>query len=172
MPNTPKIRTLIGATNLYSGKLDIYKFEEQNDYNKVLLLMSSCAIPGIFPPISFNKQLYADGGTLSNELIQVEHDNEYLNITFITPFEDFVYMNKPIHSLNDMLCRTLMIISNNFNNPMATLHEDCKNPIGEINKYYVSPQWLRRYNILNFNKGKELIDIGYTNMLHKRYYIC
>ena len=32
--------------------------------------MSSTAIPGVFPPISFNGQLYADGGTLSNELIE------------------------------------------------------------------------------------------------------
>jgi len=172
MPHPPQIRTRIGATNLYSGKMDIYNFEEQNDYNKVLLLMSSCAIPGVFPPVSFQKQLYADGSTLSNELIHVEHDKEYLNITFITPFEDFVYTDKPINSLNDMLCRTLMIIRNNFNNPMATLNENCENPIGEINKYYVSPKLLKCYHILNFNKGKELIDIGYKNMLHKRYYIC
>ena len=68
MPNDPIIHTLIGATNIYSGKLDIYNFEDQDNINKVLLLMSSSAIPGMFPPINFNNQLYADGGTLSNEL--------------------------------------------------------------------------------------------------------
>ena len=92
MPNPPSIHTLIGATNLYSGKLDVYAFEDQDDINKVLLLMSSSAIPGMFPPIAFNNQLYADGGTLSNELIEVEHDNKYLNITFITPYEDWNMM--------------------------------------------------------------------------------
>ena len=45
--------------------------------------MASSAIPGLFPPIEFNKSLYADGGTLSNELIEVEHDKTYLNITRI-----------------------------------------------------------------------------------------
>ena len=172
MPNKPTIHTLIGATNLYSGKLDLYAFEEQNDIDKVLLLMSSSAIPGIFPPIHFKEQLYADGGTLSNELIQVEHDNKYLNITFITPYDDIEYDNTPITSLKDMLCKTMKIVFNNFNNPMATINENCKNPIGEINKYYVPSNVLKGYNILEFDKGSELIDIGYNNVIHKKYIIC
>ena len=48
MPKNPSIHTLIGATNLYSGKLDIYTFEDQDDINKVLLLMSSSAIQVFF----------------------------------------------------------------------------------------------------------------------------
>lgn len=172
MPNQPVIHTLIGATNMYSGKLDIYNFEDQDDINKVLLLMSSSAIPGMFPPIQFNDQLYADGGTLSNELIQVEHDSNYLNITFITPYEDYVYNDTPISSLKDMLCRTVMILLSNFNNPMASLNQNCKVPIGEINKFYVPPEVLIGYNILNFDNGQELIDIGYNNVIHKKYIIC
>ena len=172
MPNKPVIHTLIGATNIYSGKLDIYNFEDQDDINKVLLLMSSSAIPGMFPPITFNEQLYADGGTLSNELIQVEHDSNYLNITFITPYEDYEYNNTPITSLKDMLCRTIMILLSNFNNPMASLNQNCKMPIGEINKYYVPPSVLTNYNILNFDNGEELINIGYNNVIHKKYIIC
>lgn len=172
MPNQPLIHTLIGATNIYSGKLDIYSFEDQDDINKVLLLMSSSAIPGMFPPIEFNNQLYADGGTLSNELIQVEHDSNYLNITFITPYEDYEYNNTPITSLKDMLCRTVMILLSNFNNPMASLNQNCKSPIGEINKYYVPPNVLDGFNILNFDNGDELINIGYNNVIHKKYIIC
>lgn len=172
MSGEPVIHTLIGATNMYSGKLDIYNFEDQDDINKVLLLMSSSAIPGMFPPISFNDQLYADGGTLSNELIQVEHDNNYLNITFITPYEDYEYNNTPITSLKDMLTRTVMILLSNFNNPMATLNQNCKSPIGEINKYFVSSEVLKGYNILNFDNGDELINIGYNNVIHKKYIVC
>ena len=172
MPNKPIIHTLIGATNMYSGKLDIYNFEDQDDINKVLLLMSSSAIPGMFPPINFNNQLYADGGTLSNELIEVEHDNKYLNITFITPYEGYIYNDTPITSLKDMLLRTINIVINNFNNPMASLNQNCKSPIGEINKYYVPPEVLSNYNILNFDNGAELIDIGYKNVVHNKYNIC
>jgi len=172
MPNPPLIHTLIGATNIYSGKLDVYAFEDQNNINKVLLLMSSSAIPGMFPPIEFNNQLYADGGTLSNELIDVEHDHNYLNITFITPYEDLEYDNSPITSLKSMLCRTVKILMSNFNNPMASMNENCKIPIGEINKYFVPSEVLRGYNILDFNNGEKLIDIGYKNVIHKKYIIC
>lgn len=172
MNNTPSIHTLIGATNLYSGKLDIYAFEEQDDINKVLLLMSSTAIPCLFPPVSFNDQLYVDGGTLSNELLQVEHDNNYLNITFITPYDDLEYNNAPITSIKHVLDRTIQILLCNFNNPTTSINKNCKNPIGEINKYYVPSELLSGYNILNFNTGAELINIGYKNVLHKKYTIC
>lgn len=172
MPNKSIVRTLIGATNMYTGKLDIYNFQEEDDINKVLLLMSSCAIPGIFPPIKFKNKLYADGGTLTNELIELEHDQNYLNITFITPYEDNIYNNNEIKCLKDMLCRTIMIILNNFNSPISSSNQNCKIPIGEINKYYVPSEVLKGYNILNFNNCADLIDIGYKNVIHKKYNIC
>ena len=168
MPNKPLIHTLIGATNMYTGKLDIYNFEEENDINKVLLLMASCAIPGIFPPIKFKDQLYADGGTLSNELIDVEHDNNYLNITFITPYDDYIYDNNEIKSMKDMLCRTAMIVLNNFNNPISSLNENCRRHIGEINKYCVPSEVLKGHNILNFNNCEELINIIYVSIKNKK----
>ena len=171
MPGEPVIHTLIGATNLYSGNLDVYAFESNED--KVHLLMSSSAIPGLFPPIDFNGSMYADGGTLSNELLQVEHSGgEYINITFITPYEGFIYDNEPIDSLGDMIKRTVMIVSANYNNPLATLNQNCVNPIGEINKYYVDPALLEGYSILNFDDGQELIDIGYNGIRQKKYKLC
>ena len=171
MPGEPVIHTLIGATNLYSGNLDVYAFESNED--KVHLLMSSSAIPGLFPPIDFNGSMYADGGTLSNELLQVEHKgDEYINITFITPYEGFIYDNEPIDSLGNMIKRTIMIVSANYNNPLATLNQNCVNPIGEINKYYVDPALLEGYSILNFDDGQELIDIGYNGIRQKKYKLC
>jgi predicted acylesterase/phospholipase RssA len=172
LPNQPIIHTIIGATNMYSGQLDTYNFEEQNNTDKVLLLMSSSAIPGIFPPIKFNNKLYADGGILSNELIEVEHDNKYLNITFITPYEGYIYDDSPIDTLREMLKRTMSILLANFDDPIASLNQNCKIPIGEINKYFVPPELLKNYSILNFEKGAELIDIGYNYVTHKKYNIC
>ncbi len=172
MPGEPVIHTLIGATNLYSGNLDVYSFEDNDDLNKVYLMMSSSAIPGMFPPIKYNGNLYADGGTLSNELLQVEHNGQYINITFITPYEGYIYDDSPINSLEDMVKRTLMIVTSNFNNPMSIINQNCKNPIGEINKYFVDPMVLEGYSILNFDKGSELIDIGYNNVQHKKYKLC
>jgi NTE family protein len=172
MPNEPVIHTLIGATNLYSGNLDVYSFEDNDDLNKVYLLMSSSAIPGLFPPIRYNGNQYADGGTLSNELLQVENSNQYINITFVTPYEGYIYDNTPINSLKEMIKRTINIVTSNFNNQMAKINQNCENPVGEINKYFVKPELLKGYNILNFDNGKELIDIGYNNVEYKKYKLC
>lgn len=172
MPNEPVVHTLIGATNLYSGNLDVYTFEDNDDLNKVYLLMSSSAIPGLFPPIRYNGNQYADGGTLSNELLQVENSNQYINITFVTPYEGYIYDNTPINSLKEMIKRTINIVTSNFNNQMTKINQNCENPIGEINKYYVDPELLKGYNILNFDNGKELIDIGYNNVEHVKYKLC
>jgi len=172
MPSKTAVPTLIGATNLYSGNLDVYSFEDNDEANKVLLLMASSAIPGIFPPINYNGQLYADGGTLSNELLQVKGQIGYLNITYITPYEGYKYDDEPITSLKDMVKRTWDIVSGNFNNPLATLNQNCVNPVGEINKYFVSPEYLKDYNSLNFDTGKELIDIGYKYVTSRKYKIC
>jgi len=171
MPNEPVVKTLIGATNLYSGNLDVYTFNDNDNINKVLLLLSSSAIPGIFPPIEYNGYLYADGGTVSNELLQVEHGG-YLNITYITPYEGFKYDNSPITSLKDMLIRTFEVVSSNFNNPLTTMNQDCLKPIGEINKYYVKPEYLSDYSSMNFDYGSELIEIGYKYVSKKTYKIC
>lgn len=171
MPNEPVVKTLIGATNLYSGNLDVYTFNDNNNTNKVLLLLSSSAIPGIFPPVEYNGNLYADGGTVSNELLQVEHGS-YLNITYITPYEGFLYDSSPITSLKDMLVRTFEIVSSNFNNPLITMNQDCANPIGEINKYFVKPEYLSGYSSMNFDYGSELVEIGYKYVSKMSYKIC
>ena len=172
MPNEPVVHTLIGATNLYSGNLDVYSFEDNDDLNKVYLLMSSSAIPGLFPPIRYNGNQYADGGTLSNELLQVENSKEYINITFVTPYEGYIYDDSKIDSLKEMIKRTINIVTSNFNNPLSKINQNCETQIGEINKYFVDPELLKGYNILNFDKGKELIDIGYNNVEHKKYKLC
>jgi|UniRef100_A0A6C0D9D8 hypothetical protein len=192
MPNEPIVHTLIGATNLNTGNLDIFSFEENKNLDdKINLLMASSAIPAIFPPIKYNGTLYVDGGTLSNELLQVEHVQqidkskdkskdkdkdkykyEYLNITFITPYDGFPLNLSPIESLKDVIERTISILFSNFDNPIVTLNQNCENPIGEINKYYLNSSYLNGYNMLHFDKGAELINIGYKYMEHKKYKLC
>jgi predicted acylesterase/phospholipase RssA len=173
MPNGPVVNTLIGATNMYSGNLDVFSFQDNDDANKVLLLMSSSAIPGVFPPIKYNGQLYADGGTLSNELLQVKSNTgKYINITYITPSQGYSYNDNPIDTLKEMLTRVFKIVSSNFNNPIVTLNQNCEQPVGEINKYFVSSDYLKEYNTLNFDYGKELIDIGYKYVQRQKLKLC
>jgi hypothetical protein len=166
MPKTPAVHTLIGATNMYSGNLDVYTFEDQTDQDKVLLMMSSSAIPGLFPPVAFKDWVYADGGTL-------EHlDDQYLNITYITPYNSYSYNDDPIDSLETMLKRTVSILLANYNDPLTTMYQNCKTPIGELNQFYVPSEYLDGYTMLNFDHGQELIDIGYRYMESKKYKLC
>jgi len=173
MPNEPVIHTLLGTTNLYSGNLDVYSFEDNDTLNKVHLMMASSAIPGLFPPITYNGNLYADGGILSNELLQVENNkSDYINITYITPYEGYIYDDTPIVSLKDILKKTISIVTSNFNNPLSSINQNCRTPIGEINKYFVKSEYLKGYNILDFEQGGKLIDIGYKYVEHKKYNLC
>ena len=169
----PVIETYVGATNLYTGNLDIYRYdllETTND--RVDLLMCTSAIPVVFPPITFKGSQYADGGTLQNELIDIVHDSSYLNITFITPSVGSIYNDSPITSLEQMVLRTGQVVLSNWNNAIPKLNSNCVNPIGEINKYYVDPKLLNDYNMLNFNTGTELIDIGFNNVIHEKSILC
>lgn len=167
------VETYIGTTNLYSGNLDVYRYDllKTNDEH-VDLLMCTSAIPVVFPPIMFKGSQYADGGVLQNELIDITHDDSYLNITFITPSVGSLYDNTEITSIKEMILRTGKIVVNNFNNAIPKLNKNCENIIGEINKYYVDPQLLSNYNMLNFDNGAELIKIGYDNIQHEKSYIC
>ena len=158
---------------MYSGNLDTFSFQENDDANKVLLLMSSSAIPGVFPPINYNGQLYADGGTLSNELLQVKgNTGKYVNITYITPSQGYTYNDDPIDTLKEMLIRVFKIVSSNFNNPVVTLNQNCENPIGEVNKYFVSSEYLKDYSSLDFDYGKDLVNIGYKYVQRQKLKLC
>ena len=169
----PCIETYVGTTNLYSGNLDVYRYDLLNTSDeRVDLLMCTSAIPIVFPPINFKNSQYADGGTLQNELINVLHDQSYLNITFITPSVGSIYNNEPITSLSQMAIRTGQVVINSWNNAIPKLNVNCDKPIGEINKYYVDPKYLTGYNMLNFDTGKELIDIGYNHVIHEKSILC
>jgi predicted patatin/cPLA2 family phospholipase len=172
MNKEPVIDTYIGATNLYTGRLDVYKFNDDNDVDKVLLLMSTSAIPVVFPPITYKNYMYADGGTLSNELLDIIHDDSYLNITYITSSQGISQLSEPIKTLKDMIKRTIQIVNGNYNDPITKLNQNCKNPYGEVNMFYVDNSYLEDYNMLNFDNGKDLIDIGYNYMETKKYVLC
>ena len=173
MTSKPVIDTLIGTVNLYTGNLDVYKFNDNHSIeDRVLLLMSTSAIPVAFPPIKYKNYMYADGGTLSNELLDVVHSSDYLKITYITPYGPMEENDTPIDSIKEMVTRTFQIVKKNYNNPFARLNHECKTPYGEITYYYVDSQVLKGFSMLNFDKGADLISIGYNNVKSKTYTLC
>ena len=95
-----------------------------------------------------------------------------MNITFITPSVGSIYNNEPITSVKQMIIRTTQILISEWDNAIPKLNVNCPFPIGEINKYYVNPILLDNYNMLNFDTGAKLINIGYNNMLHEKSVLC
>jgi predicted acylesterase/phospholipase RssA len=173
MTNEPVIETMIGAVNLYTGNLDTYMYDSTlHIEDKIKLLMSTSAIPVVFPPIKFKDYMYVDGGTLSNELLDIIHSSDYLNITYITPYDTMIEDDSTIDTIEEMVMRIFRVVKHNYNNPISQLNQNCKTPYGEINYYYVPQTVLSGYSMLNFNKGAELIDIGYMNTRSKKYKLC
>ena len=173
MTNEPVIETIIGAVNLYTGNLDTYLYDYTLDKeDKIKLLMSTSAIPIVFPPIKFKGYLYADGGTLSNALLDIVHSPDYVNITYITPYDTMIEDDTTIDTIEEMILRTFRVVKHNYNNPISQLNQNCETPYGEVNYYYVTPSALSGYSMLNFNKGAELIEIGYLNTKSKKYKLC
>ena len=64
------------------------------------------------------------------------------------------------------------IIVGNYNDPITKMNQNCKTPYGEVNMFYVDNNYLEDYNMLNFDNGKELINIGYNYMETKKYMLC
>lgn len=173
MKSKPVIDTLIGTVNMFTGNLDIYKYNDIHSVeDKALLLMCTSAIPIVFPPVKYNNYLYADGGTLSNELLDIVHSSDYLNITYITPYDVMNENDMPINSITDMISRTFQIVKKNYNNPFTRLNHECNKPYGKITYYYVNSELLKEHSMLNFDKGIELINIGYNNMKSKTFVLC
>ena len=173
LKSEPIIDTLIGTVNLNTGNLDTYKYNDNHSIeDKVLLLMSTSAIPIAFPPVKYKNYMYADGGTLSNALLDIVHSSDYLNITYISPYGVVEDNDNSIDNIKDMVVRTFQIVKKNYNNPFTRLNHECNKPYGEITYYYVDSKALNGYNMLNFDKGAELIDVGYNNVQFIKYKLC
>lgn len=173
MHTPPVVPTLIGTVNLYTGYLDIFQFLDMAYNDRVSLLMCSSAIPALFPPIPLGSGLYVDGGTLSNELLQVEHDGKWLNITYITPSQTLALpTNISLTTMEEIVKRELSIVWNGFNDPFKTMNTQCVSPIGEVHLYYVDGGLLSEYSMLDFDHGAELVEIGFKNAQHRVYPLC
>lgn len=144
-----------------------------SNIDKTNLLLCTSAIPVFFPPITFQNAQYVDGGTLQNELLNIKHDDSYLNITFITPFSDDIFDDSELTSMKDIIFITWKVVKNSFNNEYNKINQNFNGIYnGEVNKYFIDSVLLDKYSMLNFNDGSELIEIGYNYMKHKRIYFC
>ena len=174
LPSSVK-ETMIGTTNLNTGFLDIYYYDKLNLDDQIKLLMCTSAIPVAFPPIQFKNQLYVDGGEIQNQLLDpiTSITDKFINITYITPY-DVLEPNYNITTFEDIVKRNIQVVTNTFNNEMYRLNQNCLNGSkrGVIYMYFINSSVLSGYSMLNFNKGAELIKLGYNNVKYRTFNLC
>lgn len=166
--NKQVIPAIVGSSNLYTGYMDIFNLEEYSMEDRINILMTTSAIPIVFPPIELNNSLYVDGGVISNSIINgIDHIikcNTY-NITYIStssPLKTESTYN--ITNIYDYTKRVIEVIKYDFNNELAEIKNFYCSPktTNNMNINYCYPTYnnLYKYSILDFTKGKELFNIG------------
>jgi predicted patatin/cPLA2 family phospholipase len=170
-PNPPL--TLIGASNVYTERLDIFKYTELSHDDKINVLMSTSSIPVIFPPRKYNGGLYVDGGVISNQLIyQVigQINCTFYNITLINArIKDVA--NNDIISLTSYLGALVHMILSTFDNQVSQL-VTCEYPIGQINAYFPTSPDLNKYSPLDFDNEAILYKLGKADNIYLKYDLC
>lgn len=162
---------LIGATNLLTQQLNIFQFNGLSLNDKMDVLMSTTAIPIVFPPRKFNQSMYIDGGLISNEIIRevlTMINCSWYNITFINarPKTDTV----PITGLFTYIGAVLDVLLATFDSELVTTR--CQSPKGEINACYPTDPLLNHYSVLDFDHGVTLYESGQLHFECVRYDLC
>lgn len=158
--------TLIGSTNINSQKLDIFRYDKLPVKDQVDVLMGTSAIPILFKPRKINDCLYVDGGTIENEIIyQVldAYEADYYHFTFVCATNK-EKMNLKINNIIDYIKCVSTLLVNNYVYDIAKIKNtyfDCKR--GKIDICYPTDPELMKYSFLNFNNGKEILELSKKN---------
>lgn len=164
--------TMIGASNLLTEELDVFIFNDKTEAEKVDVLMATSAIPIAFPPRVINGTHYADGGVISNELInQVlgQRDCSFYNITFVNAHhKDGRNTITGFISFIEAVYHTVM---NDYDSQLAQV-TNCPYPKGHIKACYPTAAELAKYSILDFDNGLALFELGRKERQCFDYLLC
>lgn len=114
-------------------------------------LMASSCIPGMFDPMEINKVFYVDGGVLNN--LPVE-PLEGICETIIGVNCNHLPIEHNIKNIKSLIERTV-IMSMNYN--AYSRKNSCD--------YFIEPQGLARYGVLDIKKAKEIFEAGYQTAI-------
>jgi predicted acylesterase/phospholipase RssA len=164
---------LIGASNVLTEQLDVFSFHDLSFQEKIDVLMSTTAIPFIFPPRTFRNGLYVDGGVISNEMITQaigEVQCNFYNITFISASTRDKNTNK-VDGLFSYLSAVVRMIFRTFDNQLAQV-SSCTYPKGQITACFPTSEELNNYSIFDFDHGSQLYELGKQNNECEVFQLC
>lgn len=140
----------VAITNLNTGDIEIRSEGRLYD-----VVMASSSIPLVFSPVEINGQLYVDGGLLSNfpvePLLKCSDVIIGVNLMPQEPVED-----KAVQNIIGVAtrCFSLSVWSNT-------------KPLLASCDVVIEPPGIEQYNIFQFNKYKELMELGYEAALDR-----
>ena len=154
--------TLIGATNVNTQALDVFRFDTMTLGDRVDTLMATSAIPMAFPPRSINGSVYVDGGVINNEMIAQAMGHkpcDFYHVTFISAASrDGV---RVVDGFFSYLSAVGHVLLDTFDYQLAQYQSvTCQYPRGVINACFPTAPELEGYSILNFDYGAELWALG------------
>lgn len=165
--------TLIGASNVFTEVLDIFKFNNLSLADKINVLMSTSAIPLAFPPRKYNNALYVDGGVISNEIINQaigELQCSYYNITFVSASSRSPGTIQ-VTGLVSYISAIFHLLFRTFDYQLAQV-TTCTYPKGQITACFPTSPDLDNYSILDFDNGYALYELGKESNECIQYELC
>lgn len=154
---------LVGASNVLTKELDVWRFGELDLVGQVDALMATSAIPLVFPPREVNGSLYVDGGVISNEMIaqaigQLECDS--YQVVFISASARNQTAGPMPTGLWSYMSAVMDLLLDTFDYQLAQQGGSCAYPRGTINACFPTAPALDNYSILDFDHGAALYALG------------
>jgi predicted acylesterase/phospholipase RssA len=173
-PPAPPPITLIGATNVNTQALDVFRFDTMTLGDRVDTLMATSAIPLAFPPRSINGSVYVDGGVINNEMIAQAMGHkpcDFYQVTFISAASrDGV---RVVNGFFSYLSAVGHVLLDTFDYQLAQYQSaTCQYPRGVINACFPTAPELENYSILDFDYGAELWALGRATYNCTKLQIC
>ncbi|MGZ4034181.1 MAG: patatin-like phospholipase family protein, partial [Bacteroidia bacterium] len=136
----------ISATDILNGKTVFY-----SSGDIVMPIVASSAIPVLFEPVNYKNRLLIDGSSIScfpTEPLMKKCD------IMIGVYTNPVKKIKTISGINNIFDRALHL----------TLYNDvCQKK--KLCNLFIEPPALTQYNMFDFKKANEIIDIGYKHTM-------
>ena len=176
MDRTLQQPLIISATSLTNGLGQLFSHGDIIDKNIVDLLMSSTAIPLIFPPYYYDSDFFVDGGISSNILLDEginwcinRNKTSKINVDVIICSSSEINVDdsfkNPVVSFKQLITRLFTIISHQLE--YFQLFNVIKRKDVFITVYeQKSPT---NISFIDFDQGSILFDMGYTFSNVKKY---
>lgn len=147
---------ITAAVSLQTGKIHYFSTKKVKDDNLLRqMLLASCAIPGIFPPILINKEQFIDGGLLNNTPISPLL-NKNLSQIIVISMEPPTYGKELLANVAEIALRSTSIF---FKAQVERAQNEWELAKKQSELYFALSQKLSRF-VLQKNKfAREIVPI-------------